>query len=284
MLALHGPLVGRKGFCPNRAETLDTLFCVHATVPAAKLFDSSEALMDTAYSAVHLDRVLSTQDLARQRLATTPVLVTATGQSQGRGRFGRSWDDAPAALAASLAWRPDWPQPDWPRLTLVAGLAARTAISGSGPAPVLKWPNDLLDGAGAKVGGLLAETDMEAVVVGMGLNLWWPDPPEGRAGIYDHHPPAGVGIALAEAWASDLLRRAGAGPPGWGRDEYKGVCVTLGAAVTWEPDGAGVAVDIDERGGLVVETAAGATTVLTAGEVRTVRTATLPRPESEDSQ
>ncbi|HEU4894312.1 MAG TPA: biotin--[acetyl-CoA-carboxylase] ligase, partial [Acidimicrobiia bacterium] len=63
--------------------------------------------MATPYFQLRLERVPSTQDVARERLAELPVLVLASGQSQGRGRSGSSWLTADRALAASLAWRDD---------------------------------------------------------------------------------------------------------------------------------------------------------------------------------
>ena len=57
---------------------------------------------------------------------------------------------------------------------------------------------------------------------------------------------------------------------GWPRDEYRQSCLTLGWAITWEPEGSGRAIDISHDGGLVVETPAGVET-LHAGRVRHVR-------------
>src|SRR2546423_3106353 len=55
----------------------------------------------------------------------------------------------------------------------LAGAEAVDRVSGVRPS--LKWPNDLVVGD-RKLAGVLAETDGAAVVVGIGVNLNWPDP------------------------------------------------------------------------------------------------------------
>ena len=60
--------------------------------------------------------------------------------------------------------------------------AADACADVAGVEPALKWPNDLLVG-GAKLAGVLAEAEFDgarlaAVVVGIGINVAWPGPPE----------------------------------------------------------------------------------------------------------
>jgi BirA family biotin operon repressor/biotin-[acetyl-CoA-carboxylase] ligase len=220
--------------------------------------------------------VSSTQDEARLRFEDRPVLVTAAVQTAGRGRSGRHWENAARALAASLALVPPFPRAAWPTIPLTAGLAARSVL---GESLGLKWPNDVVDAAGNKVAGLLVESDHELVVIGIGVNLWWPDPPAGAAAVFGTDPGPGSGAVIAERWAADLIGRLSDGA-GWGHAEYRAACVTIGSDVTWEPAGSGRAVDVDATGRLVVERAGGRT-ALGSGEVRMVRTATLP-PASEE--
>ncbi len=227
--------------------------------------------MATPFTAHHLDVVASTQDEARSRHRNAPVLVTARRQRSGRGRSGATWLDAPRAVAASLAWVPAWPPEALPRVTLVAGLAALDVVG----SPVsLKWPNDLVRGD-AKAGGILSEHDHGLVVTGLGMNLYWPDSPDGIIAIHDHDPGPDAGVELAVAWARRVLDRVESGPEAWGRDEYRARCSTLGRRITWDPDGAGVARDIDPDGALVVETARGLVTI-DSGAVRTVRSVGEP--------
>lgn len=224
--------------------------------------DSRAKPMDTPYSSLLLEETASTQDDAKSCYDGKPVLVVAAGQTAGRGRTGAGWLTAPRAMAASLAFEPDLP-PD--RLTLVpllAGLAAGRVIDVD-----LKWPNDLLAGGG-KVGGILVEASDGLVVAGFGLNLWWPQPPSGVAGLYAEDPGAGERVRIAEDWARQLLRLVAVDP--WPRDEYRARCVTLGRRITWRPEGKGIAVDVADDGALVVEMEEGVER-LRSGEVRHVR-------------
>ncbi|OFW67140.1 MAG: biotin--[acetyl-CoA-carboxylase] ligase [Actinobacteria bacterium RBG_16_68_21] len=216
---------------------------------------------------VHLQTVSSTQDEARSRLLDAPVLVTAARQTAGRGRGGSVWETADRAIAASVAFRPPWPEAAWPLVPAVAGLAALDVL---GDGCLLKWPNDVILG-GSKVAGILVESSGAVVVAGIGVNLWWPTPIPGAGAICPDDPGPERGRRLAEDWARLLLERIEAGPEDWGRDEYLARSATVGSAVTWEPDGAGRAVGIGPLGGLIVQTARG-TVVLDSGIVRLVRT------------
>ncbi len=222
--------------------------------------------MDTPFAALHLAEVDSTQLEARSRFAGEPLLVTADRQTRGRGRLGREWVQATRAVSASLAFRPGWPSNDWPRLTLVAGLAACRVLRGE---VRLKWPNDLVVGE-LKIGGLLAEAEPGLVVIGLGVNLFWPRPLDGAAGLLTADPGPTRATELSLAWVAELLSRAGRDSDDWGRQEYLSLCSTLGREVSWEPAGRGVAVGITVDGSLEVEGPAGIV-VLRSGEVGTLR-------------
>ena len=222
--------------------------------------------MATPYSLQAFDEVTSTQDLAAAALVDGPVLVIAARQTQGRGRSQRAWESAPRAVAASLAFRPDWNIASWPLIPLVAGMAAAEALGGQ---IGLKWPNDLLMGEN-KVGGILVEGSEERLVVGCGVNLWWPEPPVGVVGRWNADPGAGAVLDFGTGWANDFLERMSAGPTKWGREKYLNLSVTLGRRITWEPNGEGKAIDIGSDGSLVVETESGPQNLI-AGEIRHLR-------------
>jgi BirA family biotin operon repressor/biotin-[acetyl-CoA-carboxylase] ligase len=223
--------------------------------------------MATPYAVIEREEIDSTQDEAARRVGQAPILVVAARQSAGRGRTGRSWQNAPRGLAGSLAFRPaGWKPAEFPRLSLVAALAACSVL---GEEVACKWPNDLIRDD-AKVAGLLLETSGETVVAGLGVNLWWPEAPEGYGSVFDRDPGPECGLKAARHWADDLLQRVEAGPELWGRNEYRARCRTLGQTVRWQPDGRGVARDIDECGRLVVDTDVGVVH-LGAGEVWEVR-------------
>jgi BirA family transcriptional regulator, biotin operon repressor / biotin---[acetyl-CoA-carboxylase] ligase len=201
---------------------------------------------------------------ATARFHGEPILVTAARQLRGRGRSGRKWVHAERAVAASLSLALDWEPHRLGVVPLVAGLAAADSF------PVaLKWPNDLMRDR-AKVGGILVEFADGVVVVGIGVNLFWPRPVAGAGALFTEDPGAEAAVHLAEDWASRLVSRLSAGPDDWGRSAYEGLCTTIGAEIEWDPGGAGSCRGVDERGRLVVETPDGLV-LLDSGEVRHVR-------------
>jgi biotin-(acetyl-CoA carboxylase) ligase len=121
-----------------------------------------------------------------------------------------------------------------------------------------------------KVAGILAEADDSVVVIGLGVNLWWPEPIAGAGALHAADPGPEVGAFLAVGWAGALLERMERSPDDWGRVEYIAKSSTVGEMVTWEPGGAGRAIGIADNGGLVVDTGSGAV-LLDSGSVRTIR-------------
>jgi biotin-(acetyl-CoA carboxylase) ligase len=106
------------------------------------------------------------------------------------------------------------------------------------------------------------------VVIGMGVNIWWPDPPDGVAALRDSDPGDEAHALIAGLWAAELFALVEA--EGWPMDEYRRLCETIGRLVTWEPDGAGRAVDISPEGGIIVEID-GRRETITSGTVSHVR-------------
>ena len=216
--------------------------------------------MATPYLQLRVEEVPSTQDRALAELGTLPVVVIAQRQTAGRGRSGASWLSAPRALAVSLAFRPG--ESDHRPFSLMAGVAAARAVD-----LTLKWPNDLMRGD-EKLGGILVEQGDE-VVVGMGLNLWWPDPPPGAAALHVQDPGADLHAEIAGLWAAEMMALVDG--EGWPENEYRARCSTLGREITWDPEGRGTALDIAESGALIVKTR-DEVTELFSGEIRHLRT------------
>ncbi|MGH8873054.1 MAG: biotin--[acetyl-CoA-carboxylase] ligase [Acidimicrobiia bacterium] len=216
--------------------------------------------MATPYLQLSVEEVPSTQDLALAELDRLPVVVVAQRQTAGRGRGDADWLTAPRALAVSVAFRPS--DDDRRPFSLMAGVAAARSLDGV----TLKWPNDLMAGE-LKLGGILAERSGD-LVVGMGLNLWWPDPPRGIGALHEEDPGPEVHARIAGLWAAELLRIVE--DDGWPAGEYRGLCATLGREITWDPEGRGRAIDITDEGALVVEVD-GARSLVTSGAIRHVR-------------
>jgi BirA family biotin operon repressor/biotin-[acetyl-CoA-carboxylase] ligase len=215
--------------------------------------------MATPYLQQRLEQTTSTQDIASVGHRDLPLLVISPAQTAGRGRSGATWETAPRALAVSLAIAVS--DSEVRPLSLMAGVAAASVVS-----VVLKWPNDLMVHQD-KVGGILVERSDGLAVVGMGLNLWWPEAPSAMAGLYPNDPGPDRHAELGALWGAELMRLIDG--DGWPHDAYVGLCQTLGQRVRWEPDGSGRAIDVAADGGLVVEIPTGMIT-LRSGAVRHV--------------
>jgi BirA family biotin operon repressor/biotin-[acetyl-CoA-carboxylase] ligase len=218
---------------------------------------------------LHLRLTTSTNERARelaQAGAPHGTLVTATEQSAGRGRQGRTWT-APAgrALLCSLLIR------DPPRLLpLASGVAVAEVV---GADARLKWPNDVLVD-GRKVAGILVEGRPQErwAVVGIGLNVALRTndfPPElrDRAGTLGLEPEA-VEPVLA-ALLGSLDRWLDEPPPELLR-AVRARDALLRQPVRWD-GGAGIGAGIDDAGRLIVASDDGRV-ALDAGEVHLERT------------
>jgi BirA family biotin operon repressor/biotin-[acetyl-CoA-carboxylase] ligase len=98
--------------------------------------------------------------------------VVTDHQTDGRGRLGRVWEDAPGrSILMSVLLRPRPPMPLWPELSLVAGEAvARALRSETGIDATLRHPNDVVVN-GRKLVGVLPEATSGRVVLGIGVNV-----------------------------------------------------------------------------------------------------------------
>lgn len=146
----------------------------------------------------------------------------------------------------------------------MAGVAAVRTL----PMPVsLKWPNDVMVAPNLKAGGILVERSQDVMVAGLGLNLYWEDPPDGVSGLFEDDPGAAMFKEIGAHWAAALLDLVDAS--GWPIDEYRRHCQTLGRDITWDPNGSGLAAGVNDAGALLVETKSGVQAIH-AGEIRHV--------------
>ncbi len=196
-------------------------------------------------------------------------MVVADFQRSGRGRHGRTWESpAGSSLLASVLLRPEL-LPDRRHLAVAAlSLAACDACERlAGVRPGLKWPNDLVV-ADAKLGGVLAEVEGDAVVVGLGLNVaagaQWP----GGAVALETACGRPVDIdELLEAFLAALGRRHG----NWTTvaSDYRRACTTIRRTVRVEladEHFSGTAADVTDEGHLLVDVGM-CLRMVTAGDV-----------------
>lgn len=104
-------------------------------------------------------------------------VVSAEGQTRGRGREGRAFHAAPGlGLWASLTLASALPPARLPGFGVALGVAAAETLGRLAGLPVdLRWPNDLMTGP-LKLGGILLESRPRddggcLLVAGLGVNL-----------------------------------------------------------------------------------------------------------------
>ncbi|CAN5764782.1 hypothetical protein BH23ACT4_BH23ACT4_12710 [soil metagenome] len=146
----------------------------------------------------------------------------------------------------------------------MAGVAAIRALDRG---LALKWPNDVMKEE-RKGGGILVERSERVVVAGLGLNLFWAEPPEGVGAVFDQDPGGEAHREIGALWVAELMTQVEA--DSWPAEEYREACSTLGRSITWEPNGEGIAAGVSENGALLVETEFGIEEIH-AGAVRHVR-------------
>ncbi|NLN41845.1 MAG: biotin--[acetyl-CoA-carboxylase] ligase [Clostridiales bacterium] len=122
----------------------------------------------------------STNNRARELAlegADEGTLIVAETQLEGRGRLGRNWiSPRGKGIWMSLILRPNLPPDQAPRITTMAAVAIRNALSrATGLNIGIKWPNDIIIDD-KKVCGILTEmhADIDSihyVVLGIGINV-----------------------------------------------------------------------------------------------------------------
>jgi BirA family biotin operon repressor/biotin-[acetyl-CoA-carboxylase] ligase len=236
----------------------------------------------------------SNSELMRRARAgrTEPVLLVAETQTAGRGRLGRDWHSGTPADVMSSAGPPQAAKApsggsaahkvasvgalpsltfslglplhmrDWSGLSLAVGVSVAGSLH---PDVQLKWPNDLW-WQDRKLGGILIETaslgEVRYAVIGVGLNI----APREAAGLST--PPAWLGELLPGVDGPQALLRLA--PPlvqAVRRFEARGFApfqaaflardALAGRGVTLSDGTAGVAQGVNDRGALLVHTAAG---------------------------
>ena len=236
----------------------------------------------------YIPTVDSTNDrlkaLAKQGAPHGTVLV-ADRQTGGHGRMGRSFH-SPEGMGVylSILLRPRCAPADLMHLTCATAVAMADAVEASaGFRPGIKWTNDLVSGK-RKLGGILTglglknDGSLDYAIIGIGINCLqkpedFPEDIREMAGSLSmiagrNVDRSRVAAAMMEAlWRMDswLLTDQ---PRLMAR--YRSDCITLGqqiSLVRGDEVRYGTALDIDDKGGLVVAFSTGETGTVTSGEV-----------------
>jgi BirA family biotin operon repressor/biotin-[acetyl-CoA-carboxylase] ligase len=200
-----------------------------------------------------------------------PVLLVAERQTAGRGRLGRGWASAEGDSLTFSLGLPLAPA-DWAGLSLAVGVAIAEQLH---PRVQLKWPNDLW-AADRKLAGILIETAStngsaapRYAVIGVGINVKPPHaeglstPPACVDELVPGLDAPGVLARIALPLVQSVLAFQTFGFAPFqarfeARDALRDRAVVLSDGTT------GTAHGTTASGGLLVQTAAGMTTVTSA--------------------
>jgi BirA family biotin operon repressor/biotin-[acetyl-CoA-carboxylase] ligase len=253
-------------------------------------------MSELGHPRLHLRRTDSTNDRARSlAIAGAPhgTLVTASEQTAGRGRQGRTWVAPPGSsvlMSLIVRWKATAPQ----LLPLIAAVAVSEV---AGEDALIKWPNDVVIAGDpgrpplAKLAGILTEGRPQEgwAVVGIGLNVavrlaelpgeLRPDRAPGAVASLAL-PAATLGRSPAEveptlAQLLVALERWLAQPEAATLEAWRARDALRGREITWGEGGAstparGRVQGIDGLGRLIVELPDGGHTTLSAGEVHLI--------------
>ena len=213
---------------------------------------------------------------------TVPTWILADSQTAGRGRRGRAWQSPVGNLMTTLYLPISFDAVKAGQLAFVAGLALERTVSaliGERAQASLKWPNDVLVD-GKKASGILLESAMrdnkiDWLAIGLGLNLaHHPDDtpyPATSLAAYMDTPANNLAALEILARAFDEVfrqwRNGGFGPV---LQAWRAVAHGLGGPIVATLENEqfeGIFKDVDEKGALILQTAAGDTMAIDAGDV-----------------
>lgn len=232
------------------------------------------------------EEITSTNDKAYQLAeegAPEGTIIIAQGQTKGKGRIGRKWvSPNGGGIYVSLILRPDAETDEIPSIALIAALAVAKAIKEeTGLEAGVKWPNDVLIN-GKKVCGILTEIKaqpdrVDFLVVGIGVNVGTPAsklPPEGTSLAAETSAVKAPDMTVFLRRVLEAFERAYIkfGKEGFNslRKECKELSLVIGKQVNVVEHHrtlTGKAVDIDEKGALIVLTEDGDLRRVFSGDV-----------------
>ncbi|WP_092475981.1 biotin--[acetyl-CoA-carboxylase] ligase [[Clostridium] polysaccharolyticum] len=220
----------------------------------------------------------------KEEVDSNGMVFLAEQQNQGRGRLGRTWvSPKETGIWMSILLKPDFDAQLASQVTLLAALAAADAIRQATKQDCrIKWPNDLVLN-GKKVCGILTEMgacdgQVQYMVAGIGINVnteWFPEEIKETASslrieggiVYSREEIIAELLNSFEVYydefcASGSLRSV--------VNYYNSLLINKGKKVkiveAVKTD-IGIALGIDETGGLKVQTEDGEERTIISGEV-----------------
>lgn len=236
---------------------------------------------------IYIYREVSSTNSIAQHMAQFGALdgtiVMSMSQKAGMGRMKRQWSCPPSkGILMSMVLRPELLIQFVPQLTLLCGVVvADTIRKVTGCAAGIKWPNDIVIN-GKKVCGILAQSSFARgapshVIVGVGINVNQTTnqfPLDCRETSTSLRLELGQNVSRFKileqfiiAWEEHFRCFLKGGHP-YLRTKWIENNVTLGQNVTINKDFIqGLAVDISERGGLIVSFSDGSSEEFLAGDL-----------------
>ena len=237
--------------------------------------ESISTLINERVDVYVYDTVTSTNDVARELCSDDGcILVVADGQTNGKGRQGKSFfSPHDSGLYFSLAIDTDSPAFDFTGVTCAVAVAvSRAVLKVAETETKIKWVNDLYLGD-RKVCGILVQAVSEngrirKLIIGVGINIStidFPDEIKDIAGSLGKNVDRNVLTAESVNNILDLIFAKSEEYI----DEYRSKSNVIGREITYIQNGishTATAVDIDQKGGLIVRNAK-ETITLTSGEI-----------------
>lgn len=203
------------------------------------------------------------------------LLVVASEQTAGRGRQGKTFYSPSTGIYLSLVIHPDTSLQNAVTATTAAAVAVSRAIEKlTDLKPQIKWVNDVFVN-GKKACGILTEAvsdfetgNVSSVIIGIGVNVMTSDFPD----TVENAGCLGIDIsraALVAAIADEMLEIAFSDYSEF-INYYRTHSNILGRKINYIENGVATpatAIEIDERGGLLVEKENGERLTLRSGEI-----------------
>ncbi len=237
-------------------------------------------LYNKSMTVICLEETGSTStDLKSMPESGEDVLITAERQTSGRGRQGKSFSSPEGGLYFSVLLHTSMPIEDAARSTSCAAVAVTRAIGKTTGADVkIKWINDIY-AFGGKLCGILCEAvndyrtmTTDKLIFGIGVNVKSSPKVSSdykTSSLHDLGINVEREILCAEIVNTLMDMRDGGFDFSKYRNEYVSRSLVLGRKINYTRNGvveSAEAVDIDERGGLVVLGEDGRIT-LSSGEI-----------------
>lgn len=208
-------------------------------------------------------------------------LIVAEHQSAGRGRMGRVWQGDGGGVSFSLLLHPPLMPMETLLLPLLSAVAVAEGLEALGCQVYLKWPNDIVDAQGKKLGGILTEmkadvAQLHALIIGIGINVNQPSFEGELSTVATSLSRISCGVRYRKVavikeiiYAFQARYNAFlAGQRGTVRDAWKQRCQMFGKPYWYKTTGTlCVPVDLDVDGSLVVRYNDGSIGTLNSGEV-----------------